>query len=340
MATTCFKPVFGKRIRLTRLDACGNVVPAAETSECVEVVSDGFITLTLSSETEDGSEIVQKNAAGVVAISQKSPDSFKRFTLEMEFVGVDPYLLSFMTNMQPYLNGTDAIGAVAYEGVVDDKFALELWTGLAGQACDPGVEEASGYLLLPFLNAGVLGDIEVTGEDAVTFSVQGAYTVSGNNWGVGPYNVLLSPPAVNEVQRVTITGTPTGGTFTLTYAGQTTAPIAYNAAAAAVQSALEALSNIAPGDVTATGGPLPGSFVTLTFGGSLAGQDVAAITATGSLTGGTAPAVSITTPTGGSAGTPSALPVPLEPDQPMLIIETGVAPPPALCGCTTMGTLP
>src|SRR3954465_8763162 len=49
----------------------------------------------------------------------------------------------------------------------------------------------------------------------------------------------------NEVQTITVTGTPTGGTFTLTYSTQTTAAIAYNATAAAVQTALEALSNIA-----------------------------------------------------------------------------------------------
>jgi hypothetical protein len=41
---------------------------------------------------------------------------------------------------------------------------------------------------------------------------------------------------VNEVQTVTITGTPTGGTFTLTSTGATTAAIAYNAAASAVAS--------------------------------------------------------------------------------------------------------
>ena len=43
-----------------------------------------------------------------------------------------------------------------------------------------------------------------------------------------------------------------GGTFTLTYNGQTTAAIAYNATAAQVQSALEALNNVAPGDVVVT----------------------------------------------------------------------------------------
>ena len=57
----------------------------------------------------------------------------------------------------------------------------------------------------------------------------------------------------NEVQRVGVTATfITGGTFTLNYNGQTTAAIAYNATAAQVQSALEALNNIAPGDVVVT----------------------------------------------------------------------------------------
>jgi hypothetical protein len=42
------------------------------------------------------------------------------------------------------------------------------------------------------------------------------------------------------------------GTFTLTYNGQTTTGIAWNASAATVQSALEALSNIGVGDVAVT----------------------------------------------------------------------------------------
>jgi hypothetical protein len=36
-------------------------------------------------------------------------------------------------------------------------------------------------------------------------------------------------PGTNEIQQVAITGGPTGGTFTLTYSGQTTGAIAYNA---------------------------------------------------------------------------------------------------------------
>lgn len=104
----------------------------------------------------------------------------------------------------------------------------------------------------------------------------------------------------DEVQTVTITGTPTGGTYTLTFSGQTTAGIAYNAAAAAVQSALEALSNISSGDVVCAGGPHPGTPVTVTFGGSYDGADVPQMTASAAgLTGGTSPAVTVTTTTPG-----------------------------------------
>ncbi|MFG2532714.1 hypothetical protein ACGFR7_32810, partial [Streptomyces sp. NPDC048516] len=108
--------------------------------------------------------------------------------------------------------------------------------------------------------------------------------------------------ATNEVQTVTITGSPTGGTFTLTWNSQTTAAIAYNATAATVRTALEALSNIAPGDVTVTGSA--GGPYTVTFGGANLGDDVAQMTASGaSLTGGSSPAVSVATTTaGGAAG--------------------------------------
>ena len=190
MATRCFKPIFGKRIRVSKMNSCCTPVTGGS---CAEIITDGFISLSLSSETEDGSEVVKKKADGGLCINHKSPDAFKRFTLEMEFCGVDPDLLSFMTNMNPYLGSTgDTIGATAFEGTVDDKFGLEIWTGLAGASCPTGVQEASGYIVLPCVNAGVLGDIEVTGEDSVSFSMQGAYTVSGNAWGVGLHNVLLN----------------------------------------------------------------------------------------------------------------------------------------------------
>ncbi|WP_228981256.1 hypothetical protein [Streptomyces sp. DH12] len=112
-----------------------------------------------------------------------------------------------------------------------------------------------------------------------------------------PYNAVT-----NEVQTLTVTGGPTGGTFTITFSGQTTAAIAYNATAAAVQTALEALSNVAPGDITVTGNA--GGPWTLTFGGQYLGEDVAQVTTTEAFTGGTSPDITIATTTaGGTAAT-------------------------------------
>lgn len=78
---------------------------------------------------------------------------------------------------------------------------------------------------------------------------------------------------VDEIQRVDVTAT--GGTFRLSFQAQQTGVIAYNATAPTVETALIALSTIPTGGVTVAGGP--GSY-TVTFAGSLAGQDVGAIT--------------------------------------------------------------
>ncbi len=117
--------------------------------------------------------------------------------------------------------------------------------------------------------------------------------------------------ATDEVQTISISGTPTGGTFTLTYSGQTTSGIAYDASNATIQSALEALSNLAPGDVTVTGSSFPTNTKTITFGGTLAATNVSQITMNGSsLTGGTLPSTaSIVETTTGRSGLTSDLSV-------------------------------
>ena len=112
-----------------------------------------------------------------------------------------------------------------------------------------------------------------------------------------------------ERQTVTITGSPTGGDFTLTFAGQTTAAIAYNASAATVEAALEALSTIGQGNVQVTGAA--GGPYTVEFVGELANENVAAMTASGAgLTGGTSPAVAIATTQSGAEGVVAGTVVP------------------------------
>ena len=191
MATHQFTPVLGKRYRLTTLNAAGRVDEDSQ-----QIVGDGFVTVTLSSEVEDGVEITQRKFTGGLCVNEAGAPSFKHFTLETEFCGVNPDLLSGMTNAEPYMDAAgDVAGFTVPEGTLDKAFALEIWMGLASASVAEGEDEASGYLLLPYVRAGVLGDIEMGGEDAVTFSMTGATTRGGNGWGVGPYDVVYAAGA-------------------------------------------------------------------------------------------------------------------------------------------------
>lgn len=137
--------------------------------------------------------------------------------------------------------------------------------------------------------------------DYAFFEGDGLADANGNKVPLG----MLNWSAVSEVQRVTIFGSPTGGNFTLTFRGQTTANIARNAAAAAVTAALEALSTIGAGNVVASGGPGPDAPWDVTFAGTLAGQNVPHLKATHALTGGTTPHMTVTTTTPGRDGAQS-----------------------------------
>jgi hypothetical protein len=125
-----------------------------------------------------------------------------------------------------------------------------------------------------------------------------AKITSGPDAGkIGPYQAS----GTAEVQTLTASGTVSGGTYTLTFNGQVTTALAYNASAAVVQAALEALSNVVPGDVLVGGGAFPATPLTFTYYGNLIGDAPTLSVQTGSLTGST-PGAAITTTTPGVAG--------------------------------------
>lgn len=106
-----------------------------------------------------------------------------------------------------------------------------------------------------------------------------------------------------EVQTLTPTGAPTGGHYHLSYGGETTAEIAYNATYAQIQSALEALSTVSEGDIVVSGGGTNGladGAVTFTFLSTAGDVEMISIDDT-ALTGGTTP-YSFTETTKGSDG--------------------------------------
>lgn len=119
--------------------------------------------------------------------------------------------------------------------------------------------------------------------------------------------LTASPTNVTEVQSLVTTGTPTGGTFTLSFNGVSTSALPYNESAANIQTALNALSSVSGpgGSFVCAGGPLP-TAVTITGATGFLNRGLPLIEADYSgLTGGTSPTAVVTTTTQGASALPS-----------------------------------
>jgi hypothetical protein len=121
---------------------------------------------------------------------------------------------------------------------------------------------------------------------------------------VGPFQA--GGAGTDEVQTLTKTGTWSGGTYTLTVLGATTAPIPYNATAVDIQTAVRnaivaADNGYEPNDIDITGGPLATTPVVVTFDGSNGGN-LAPITYDVALVTGTTPGLGVVETTAGIGG--------------------------------------
>lgn len=116
---------------------------------------------------------------------------------------------------------------------------------------------------------------------------------------------LVKVTLVNCKQVVTLTNA-TGGTFKLAWEGSGwSTTIAYNAAAADVEAALEALSNIGSGNVSVTGSA--GGPYTVEFIGALAATPMPLMTADATGLTGTSPTCVVTLDTAGAGTLPRYL---------------------------------
>jgi hypothetical protein len=188
-SSKCFALVRGRAMRVTRLDGCGAVVLGAN----AQVVSDGFITVALTANTDEGTAINVTNAAGKVCILDEPVPQFTGYTVEVAFCGVDPVLYELMTGQPVIENGDgEAIGFRMNSGVDagDSGFALEVWSNVPAAVCEEGAGQQYGYFLVPFLRGGVIGDFTI-GNDAVNFTLSNAASKDGSAWGEGPYDVVL-----------------------------------------------------------------------------------------------------------------------------------------------------
>ena len=187
MTTKCYAQVRGSVIRVTRLDSCGNPDPGAS----AVVVSKRVSTVTIDEVTDDGTNIRERNFADELCIVDDAFTTIIGYTADIALCGVDPDLVSLLTGQPVVTNAAgDIVGFDATTDIDLDSFgfAIEVWSRIAGAACDASGFRPWGYTVLPFLKGGRVGGFSFE-NGAVQFTISGAQTRNGNGWGVGPYDV-------------------------------------------------------------------------------------------------------------------------------------------------------
>lgn len=232
-------------------------------------------------------EIVRSNAAGLYdQLRQDLPKSLSRAfdyaaihgkDLRTGAAGPFPEWLKQTPNSVELGTTTQANGGMYKDLVNGEALVVNRNFDFEGFAADPRLK--------PVLK----GQVDTTGKplwvDDPTMGLGGGrligYPAAYNRGVSGNYT-----RSGNRVQVITITGTPTGGTFSISGNGNTATGIAFNAANTAVQTAVRSLGG--PFAAATVAGSAGGPY-TVTLG--VLGVSSGPLTANGStLTGGTNPA--------------------------------------------------
>lgn len=182
----------GEAIRVTKVDSCGEVVPG----ECGYAVEECFASVQMTDNIEAPAEYKVKAASGDFCVNQRGRPQLNWIDVVITLLKVNPELVSLITGLPVVYDDSPDPVAIGFGTDTDTyatgSFALEMWTNLAvppgGTACtDAGTRY--GYLLLPWLGDATIGDITV--EDGAATLVLNAVTKPGNQWGTGPWDVLV-----------------------------------------------------------------------------------------------------------------------------------------------------
>ena len=169
--------------------------------------------------------------------------------------------------------GVDEIQTMTYSGNASTDTYTLTWDAKETTALNIDDSNATILAALVALTGIESGDVVLSGGPAPGTPV---IVTFGGNLDLTDIGAITGVGGTDEIQTVTLASTQAGDSFYITYAGQTTTDIAYDAAAATVQSALEVLSNVTAGDILVTGSA--GGPWTLTFDQLLANTDVAEVT--------------------------------------------------------------
>lgn len=186
----CVTLIQGTRLRATRVDDCGAPVGGDD----AYVTTSGFVSVAMKDNVEAPVEFKIKNAAGEYCVNQRSKPLLNWIECTITLCQVAPELYEMLTGSRLVYDDAVTPNPIGFGTDTDvyatANFAMELWTNVdrANAACSGG-STRYGYLLLPWLVEGALGDLTIE-NGPVSFTIN-AITSGGNDWGVGPYDVML-----------------------------------------------------------------------------------------------------------------------------------------------------
>lgn len=194
MASECHSVVRAPAMRVTRLGPCGEVLEEA----CSQATSESFVDIVLTKVYQERQDALQLNANGDICVDKPKAPILRWYEVAIQFCNVDPELFNIVTAEPLVLNDATEPVAVGWDTMPDSaassSFALEFWVG-TDEDCEGEDEVVYGYGLLPRVVQGTIGTITI-GNAVINFTVS-AITRGANQWGQGPYNVLINETGAN-----------------------------------------------------------------------------------------------------------------------------------------------
>jgi len=194
MVAQCHSVVRAPAARVTRLGPCGEILEEA----CAFAVTESFVDITLSKVYQDRQDALQLNANGDICVDKPKAPILRWYEVTITFCAVDPELFNIVSAEPLILDDSLVPEAVGWctlpDSAASSNFALEFWTGTEDEGCEDD-EVTYGYGILPRVTQGTIGDVTIA-NGVINFTVT-AITRPGNQWGVGPYNVIINETGVN-----------------------------------------------------------------------------------------------------------------------------------------------
>lgn len=196
MPSVCHSVVRAPAARVTRLGPCGEL-PTVESDGCDYAVTESFVDIALTKVLQERQDALQLNANGDICVDKPKAPILRWYEVTITFCDVDPELFNIVSAEPLIFDDALTPNAVGWCTLPDSpaasNFALEFWTNTEDECT--GTDITYGYGVLFRVTQGMIGDVTIN-NGVVNFTVTGI-TRGGNQWGQGPYNVIVNQTGPN-----------------------------------------------------------------------------------------------------------------------------------------------